>query len=178
MYCRVHTRPASILRLWCLVLMLVALTACAARQVVEKDLAGEWRAAYDVDNFGTHVGGVENLTLTPDGKFKQRYVNDNYKYESDWGNWKLVQLPNGRYQLHLEHARFYPEGTQLAEELASGERRIARCDPGTGKTISVKDTVILNIEVSPSSPRQLELLHLPVGDPDAPDYVRFELVQP
>jgi hypothetical protein len=62
------------------------------------------------------VNGVDTLTLKSDGKFQQVFEGPNgYIYKSDWNEWHLERLADGRLRLHLEGMRYYPEGIELAE---------------------------------------------------------------
>lgn len=76
----------------------------------DSDLVGAWE---------THYGGnVDRLTVRGDGTFKQAYQRagpENYVYETAWNPWWLEQLPDGGVRVHLQGARYYPEGPIIAE---------------------------------------------------------------
>jgi hypothetical protein len=140
------------------------------------NLVGHWQAIYNIDDFGTRRTGTESFLIRHDGKYKQIYEDGGYRFESDWNDWSLVQLSNGAYQLHLKGGRFYPLGVTTAEALASGEKSVSLYDPISNKNISIKQEIILNIEVTGPSVGGITISHLPVGDLDMPQYVKFKLV--
>jgi hypothetical protein len=77
----------------------------------EADLIGTWETKYG-------GGAVDQLVLRADGKFKQTYQasgQNGYTYETDWNDWWLEHLPDGRAHVHLQGARFYPDGIEVAE---------------------------------------------------------------
>jgi hypothetical protein len=82
---------------------------CSPKPIQRPSLVGTWQATYNVDNFGTRVIGTEKIQITQDGKYRQEFADpDGYAYQSGWHNWRIIQLPNGKYQLHLENV-YCPE---------------------------------------------------------------------
>lgn len=77
----------------------------------ESDLVGTWRTYYWGDS-------VDTLMLRADGTFKQTFRGpgeDGYRYETPWNRWWLEPLSDGAVRLHLEGARYYPDGIETAE---------------------------------------------------------------
>jgi len=77
----------------------------------ESDLWGAWRTSYG-------AGSTDTLVLRQDGLFKQTYQDpseDGYLYETPWAPWWLEYLPGGSVRIHLQGARFFPEGAIIAE---------------------------------------------------------------
>ncbi|OQY99864.1 MAG: hypothetical protein B6D41_00610 [Chloroflexi bacterium UTCFX4] len=66
-------------------------------------------------------------------------------------------------------------GIRFAEELASGSRALSLYDPASGKTIKIANEILLNIEDDVLVERGIVLSHLPVGDLDSPQYIKFEI---
>ena len=122
------------------------------------ELVGTWEATYeDVGPF--LVSGVETLTLRVDGTYQQVFRGEGgYVYTSPWYKW---WLEDGRL-IHLEHVRFYPDGITWAEA-------------PEGRTLAGKE-IVLYVWPDPGAPGGMILEHLPIGDPDAPDYVQFHRV--
>ena len=79
----------------------------------ESDLVGTWEAKYCSSRC------VDRLILRPDGTFKQIYRDtweEEYLYETPWNKWWIERFPDGRVYVHLEGARYYPDGIEVAEE--------------------------------------------------------------
>jgi hypothetical protein len=85
----------------------------------ESDLVGTWKTSY-------WTGSVDSLTFHRDGTFKQVFTDSprgNYRYqirgayrhETPWNDWSLELLPDGGVRVHLEGARYYPDGIKTAE---------------------------------------------------------------
>lgn len=77
----------------------------------ESDLVGTWQASYGVND------GIDTLILRPDGTFMQTYESrsEDYIYETPWNEWWMERFPDGRVRVHLEGARYYYEGIEIAE---------------------------------------------------------------
>ena len=136
------------------------------------ELVGTWEATYE--RVGNHlVSGVEILTLKADGTYQQTFRGeDAYVYASPWYKW---WLEDGRV-IHLERGRFYPAGITWAEDLEKGDAVVYTYD-WRGKEIRLDGTkIMLYAWPAPDVPGGVILKHLPVGDPDAPDYVQFHRV--
>jgi len=77
----------------------------------DSDLWGTWRASYG-------AGSTDTIVLRRDGLFKQTYQDspeNGYSYETPWAPWSLEYLPSGSVRIHLQGARFFPEGATVAE---------------------------------------------------------------
>jgi hypothetical protein len=77
----------------------------------ESDLWGTWRASYG-------AGSTDTIVLRQDGLFKQIYQDPSesgYSYETPWAPWWLEYLPSGSVRIHLQGARFFPDGAMIAE---------------------------------------------------------------
>lgn len=77
----------------------------------QNDLVGIWNTSYgDRDS--------DRLVLRSDGTFRQIYRDPKgkgYTYATPWNRWRLEQFPDGRVHLHLEGARYYSAGIEIAE---------------------------------------------------------------
>jgi len=74
------------------------------------DLAGTWETRYGRN--------VDRLIFKEDGTFKQIYENhyvEDYAYETPWNEWWMERFPDGRVRVHLQGARYYVEGIEVAE---------------------------------------------------------------
>jgi len=123
----------------------------------DEDLVGTWRAHYD--------NSVDTLILKADGTFKQIYedrYDADYVYETLWNQWRVERYPDGRVRVYLRGARFYEEGTRVAEEY--GYFRDWRFyDQVAEEVVTMPDTLVLNVRVDSSG--QPLLLHLwSIGD--------------
>lgn len=77
----------------------------------EAHLVGTWETSYWRDS-------LDSLTFREDGTFKQVFSypsRGNYRYETPWNDWSLEVLPDGAVQVHLDGARYYPDGIKTAE---------------------------------------------------------------
>lgn len=80
----------------------------------DSDLVGTWETRYA----GWPAGDLDRLTLREDGTFRQVYENyilKDYVYETQWEEWWLERFPDGRARVHLEGARYYASGINIAE---------------------------------------------------------------
>jgi hypothetical protein len=77
----------------------------------DPDLVGTWEAHY-------MEWGIDRLVIRAEGTFKQVYrdrtVKD-YVYETPWNEWWVERLPDGRVWVHLQGARYYLDGIEVAE---------------------------------------------------------------
>ena len=106
-----------------LLLLLLATAACVREEVEmlegskpppatfqETDLVGTWEGHYG------YPWGTDRLILREDGTFKQIYTNEEgYSYETPWNEWGVERFPDGRVWVHLEGARYYVGGIEMAE---------------------------------------------------------------
>ena len=76
----------------------------------ETDLVGTWEGHYG------YPWGTDRLILREDGTFKQIYRDEEgYVYETPWNKWWVERFPDGRVRVHLEGARYYVDGIEMAE---------------------------------------------------------------
>ena len=132
------------------------------------DLVGTWEARY-------MEWGVDELTLRADGTFKQIYKDRNvkdYVFETPWSEWWVERFPDGRVRLHLQGARYYKVGINVAE--LDGMRHpcpenLPDCwggleppphnfyDPINKEFVQMVGELVLNVQ---SDSEQLVLLHM------------------
>jgi hypothetical protein len=77
----------------------------------DEDLVGTWEATYGRSS-------IDSLTFRHDGTFKQIYADpseSNYRYETQWNLWWVERGPDGLVRVHLEGARYYVAGIDIAE---------------------------------------------------------------
>lgn len=179
------------------VLVWMSISACTIVQFTApletleaSNLVGTWQANYE--NYELYdaawmittlvrITGVEIFILKADGTYQQIYDNGKgYVYTSPWNKWSLERLPNGRLQVHLEGARYYLNGIEWAEDPGAV---VVTWDPATGEMVKLgkgKELILnVNVVVSTSSSgvtREVILEHLPTGDPDSPEIVKFHRV--
>lgn len=119
----------------------------------DSDLVGTWEAHYG--------RSVDRLTLRPDRTFKQAYASgyqEGYLYETGWNGWGVQRLRDGRVRVHLQGARFYPEGIALAEEGGWGHGVGSFYDPISLGRVDMSGKLILNVRVDPDG--ELILYHM------------------
>jgi hypothetical protein len=156
-----------------LIAALAFLVACGSSSqqfngISETDLVGVWRAEYvDVSALDTaakqiiQVTGVETLTLTIDGNYKQVYDDGHgYIYESDWQPWSL----DSDKLVHLKRGRWYPSGIANAERYAQ-EGGISAVLRDKRIEVALDQEVLLTVFVEPRG--EVILQHLPTLDPDS-----------
>ncbi len=118
----------------------------------EAELVGTWQAHYG--------RSVDTLTLKSDGTFTEIYedrYDEDYVFETAGSNWWMERYPDGRVRVYLQGARFYEEGTRLAEEGGCyGDWRFY--DQVAEEFVTMPDTLVLNLRVDSSG--QPLLLHL------------------
>jgi hypothetical protein len=110
----------------------------------DEDLVGIWRARYD--------GRVDTLILRADGTFKQIYqdrYDEDYVYETPWSDWWVERYADGRVRVYLEGARFYEEGTTVAEE-GGRYRDWTFYDQVAGELVTIPDMLVLNLRMDSS----------------------------
>lgn len=89
----------------------------------ETDLVGTWEGHYG------SPWGTDRLIIRENGTFRQIYINEKgYIYETSWNKWWVERLPDGRVRVHLEGARYYLDGIEMAEReglepLLAGDER-------------------------------------------------------
>jgi hypothetical protein len=155
----------------------IAVTGCGAELPATfnaSDLIGTWRGDYvGIAPIGVKVTGVETLTLREDGRYQQIYEDGKgYVYVSTWNKWYLDESKI----VHLEGGRWYPLGIPYAERLALGMSHASVID-WAGKRVELngKEALLL-VHAHRGAPRGMILMHMPVGDPDSPQTVKFYLV--
>jgi len=81
----------------------------------ETDLVGTWEGHYG--GYAGYGQGLDRLILRADGTFKQIYKieKQGYVYETPWNKWWVERFPDGRVRVHLEGARYYVGGIEMAE---------------------------------------------------------------
>ena len=81
----------------------------------ETDLVGTWEGHYG--GYAGYGQGLDRLILRADGTFKQIYKieKQGYVYETPWNKWWVERFPDGRVRVHLEGARYYVDGIEIAE---------------------------------------------------------------
>jgi hypothetical protein len=81
----------------------------------ETDLVGTWEGHYG--GYAGYGQGLDRLILRADGTFKQIYKieKQGYVYETPWNKWWVERFPDGRVRVHLEGARYYVDGIEMAE---------------------------------------------------------------
>jgi hypothetical protein len=80
----------------------------------DSDLVGTWETRYA----GWPAGDIDRLIFRGDGTFRQIYENyivNGYLYETEWREWWVESLPDGRVRVHLPGARYYAAGIGTAE---------------------------------------------------------------
>jgi hypothetical protein len=110
----------------------------------DEDLVGTWRAHYD--------DSIDTLILKPDGTFKQIYedrYDEDYVYETPWSGWWVERYADGRVRVYLEGARFYEEGTTVAEE-GGRYRDWTFYDQVAGELVTIPDMLVLNLRMDSS----------------------------
>jgi hypothetical protein len=108
-------------------------------------LAGAWEAQYG--------RSIDRLTLKADGTFKQVYTSgyqEDYVYETDWNSWDVQRLGDGRVRVHLQGARFYPDGILVAEEGVWGDGTAHFYDPISVRPVDMEGRLILNVRLDPA----------------------------
>ncbi len=159
-----------------------------SRQFAPSDLAGTWRAEYDINEYKKRgcwieATGVETLTLKADGTYQQIYDDGKgYVYISPWNRWHL-KMDRGYVYVYLEGGRFYPLGIEDAEKLASGKLFFYSDDDGTGRPFELDSTTGIFLLRSASwyiftGEYEVTLNYPPVCDLDSPVIVKFYPVSP
>jgi len=141
--------------------------------LTEIDLIGSWVTEY--------LGwGTDKIVLGSNGKYKQTFIDPSYEngeyiFESQWNDWWIEVLPDGRQHLHLENGKYFLAGVAFSEKITHGivlpcRENDSSCEenPRTitwplydwiGKEyIETPSELILNIRVDSSG--ELILLHL------------------
>lgn len=170
----------------CLVLLVFAV-ACSApagsqQSFTREDLTGVWQADYSrydlLDSSELQhllddppaiktVRGIETITLAPDGTFEQRF-------ESETGSVSLAGIWTVEGNVvHLEDGKLFVYGLTTAENLAQGKAVYHTVDCEGRDVQIVLSELALCIQRDRKVPGGVVLQHLPVGDPDAPEYVTF-----
>lgn len=120
----------------------------------DEDLVGMWQAHYG--------RSVDRLVIKGDGTFQQVYVDHytaGYVFESGWNEWWLQGMGDGRTLVHLQGARYYPDGISIAEEGHFHDPFPPRFyDPVTDEAVDVTGKLVLNVRTDSSG--ELFLYHL------------------
>lgn len=100
------------------ILVLLTVAACSfagstnpSSTLQDADLVGTWGLSYGRQ-------GKDRLCLRADGTFKQIYTStfiEGYRFETPWEQWWLERFSDGTVRLHLQSARYYRHGIQMAE---------------------------------------------------------------
>lgn len=118
----------------------------------EADLVGTWQAHYG--------RSVDTLTLKSDGTFTEIYedrYDEEYVFETAGTTWRMERYPDGRARVYLQGARFYEEGTRVAEQCGRyGDWTFY--DQVAERFVTTPDTLVLNLRVDSSG--EPLLLHL------------------
>jgi len=160
-----------------LLLLLLSATAACVREEVEMlegsepppatfretDLVGTWEGHYG------YPWGTDRLIIREDGTFKQIYRDEEgYVYETPWNKWWVERFPDGRVQVHLEGARYYVGGIEMAEQ--DGLHPISSSPPwpysfydwfveaGEKWSVEMVGKLVLNVRRAPSG--ELVLAHM------------------
>lgn len=104
-----------------IILIVLSNTACAAYfknpadNFKPSDLEGIWKTQY-----GAHT--EDQLIIISDGTYKQIYEDSktNYSFETLWNKWWVENSPDGRKYIHLEGARYFLNGIEVAERDGMG----------------------------------------------------------
>ena len=118
----------------------------------DEDLVGTWRAHYG--------RSVDTLTFRMDGTFTQIYedrYDEEYVFETAGSNWGMERYRDGKVRVNLQEARFYEEGTRVAEE-GGRYRDWTFYDQVAEEFVTMPDTLVLNLRVD--SAGEPLLLHL------------------
>jgi len=124
------------------------------------DLVGTWEARYGRQ-------GVDRLTLSDDGTFRQTYqdwIVEGYSYETPANEWWLERSDDGRVRLHLQGARYYLAGISMAEQDGMrppgpwGTVPFSFYDPVAEDFLHMVGELVLNIRND--SADELVLLHM------------------
>ncbi len=134
----------------------------------DHDLAGTWEAYHD-------RGSTDRLIIRTDGTFKQIYHDntDDYNFKTSWNKWWVEHFPDGRMRLHLQGARYYRRGIDIAEEEGiipsscaddepycwRGAETLPRLfyDPIANEAVEMVGELVLNVQ---SDSGQIVLLHM------------------
>ncbi|HUW10343.1 MAG TPA: hypothetical protein VM537_11495 [Anaerolineae bacterium] len=120
----------------------------------DEDLVGMWQAHYG--------RSVDRLVIKGDGTFEQVYIDHytaGYVFESGWNEWWVERVADGRTLVHLQGARYYPDGIRIAEEERLHDPFPARFyDPVTDEAVHVAGKLVLNVRTDSSG--ELFLYHL------------------
>ncbi|HUW12581.1 MAG TPA: hypothetical protein VM537_22835 [Anaerolineae bacterium] len=118
----------------------------------DSELVGMWQAHYG--------RSADTLTLKSDGTFTEIYedrYDREYVFESAGRNWRMERCPDGRVRVYLQGARFYEEGTRVAEKGGRyGDWTFY--DQVAEEFVTMPDTLVLNLRVD--SAGEPLLLHL------------------
>lgn len=110
----------------------------------EARLVGTWQAHYG--------RSVDTLTLNGDGTFTQVYqdgYDEDYVFETARSNWRMNRYADGRVRVYLQGARFYEEGTRVAEQGGRyGDWTFY--DQVAEESVTMPDTLVLNLRADSS----------------------------
>lgn len=130
----------------------------------ESNLVGDWIINYSGSR-------IEEIQIQKDGEYKQVYIDDGTTVESQYNDWWVELLEDGRIYLHLEGAKYYFYGISAAnlsevpcppndiecEEIASKVPNKSY-DWISNEWVDVSGQLILNVRMD--SNNELILLHL------------------
>lgn len=153
-----------------LILSLLMIVACGnpysnpPESFRETDLIGIWEAHY--------AGwGVDRLILRADGRFKQIFSTKDYIFETPWNEWWIQRFPDGKIWVHLQGARYYPEGIRIAElegMHSDCPQELSRCpvrpkprpffDPIDRQPLKMTNELVLNVQLNSDQIVLLQML--------------------
>lgn len=153
-------RMAWLVLLW-LVIVACATPSCGSpysnppSTLAKSELVGVWETNY----LGS---GSDTLVLRADGTFKQVYVQRKYKFETQWNEWSLERLSDGRARIRLRGARYYCRGTDIAErdgmEPVDPGEPYSFWDPIAEELVQMRGQLVLNVQRVTSG--ELVLVHM------------------
>jgi hypothetical protein len=138
----------------------------------EQDLLGTWEARYT-------DGSLDRLIFAADGTFKQIFHDASREYrveETARKRWWLEHLPSGGVRVHLQGAKYYPQGMvvpDLGSAVDSYAPDDAACrqrynqwpyafyDPIADEAVTMGGALVLNVRVDLSG--ELLLHHMRTG---------------
>jgi len=134
----------------------------------EDDLLGTWQMTY-----GTSM--KDTITLRADGTYQQTFQapESNYFYKSDWNEWHLEYMADGKPKLHLDRMRYCVGSIHLCEATGRGEPTLYY-DFIEREVVLLTNEVILRVTGDEKNPRGIRLWHLQIDEDEGPE--PFDLI--